>query len=63
MSGYAAAISVEPLWNLLHGQGVYPASNAGFLRAVYDSDQEADQRFLGERPMVEGDGVDIPGGS
>jgi len=34
--GYAAALSVEPLWNLLHENRVYPASNAEFLREVYD---------------------------
>ena len=32
--GYAAAISVEPIWSLLHRHGIYPGTNADFLRAT-----------------------------
>jgi len=45
--GYAAALSVEPLWDLLHRHGIYPGSNGDFLRAVYDGDEEASKRLLG----------------
>lgn len=44
--GYAAAISVEPLWNLLHANGIYPGSNADFLSAIYDHDKNAERRLL-----------------
>jgi hypothetical protein len=32
--GYGAAITVEPLWDLLLANNVYPASNADFLRQL-----------------------------
>ena len=32
--GYGAAITVEPLWDLLLGNHIYPASNAAFLREL-----------------------------
>ncbi len=41
--GFAAALSVEPLWNLLHENGLYLASNADFLRELYDEQDDAAQ--------------------
>jgi S1-C subfamily serine protease len=35
--GFSSAISIEPLWDLLHANKIYPASNAQFLKEVYDS--------------------------
>ena len=32
--GYGAAITVEPLWGLLMDNGIYPASNAAFIREL-----------------------------
>ncbi|WP_404960413.1 serine protease [Streptomyces sp. 147326] len=33
--GYGAALTVEPLWNLLAENGIYPASNGDFLQELY----------------------------
>ena len=46
--GYAAAVSVEPLWDLLQTYGIYPASNGDFLRDVYDPAVEAAKRPPGD---------------
>lgn len=51
--GWTGVLTVEPLWNLLHENGVYPGDNALFLRAVYDHDEEAMQQML--RGVVRGE--------
>lgn len=34
--GYGAALTVEPIWDLLHKHKIYPGSNGDFMREVYD---------------------------
>jgi S1-C subfamily serine protease len=35
--GFAAAISVEPLWDLLYESGIWPGKNAEFMRQFYEA--------------------------
>lgn len=53
--GFAAALTVEPLWNLLRDNGIYPASNSLFLRYL-EGDEEAERELLGNPPDPDGEG-------
>jgi hypothetical protein len=41
--GYGAAISVEPLWDLLMDNHIYPASNGDFIRELENPSPSASE--------------------